>query len=115
YVIVGMLGGVQVSQEAVAQLTWKILERTIIAMFIVVILATTEELIFRVFLMRYLRWSAAPAVTIGAVLFSSLVFATSHNLTDPLAWLSPSEHPLFIGLFLLGILLCTAYIASGSF
>lgn len=115
YVLMGLLGYVHWSPEAWDAMTWKKAERTVVALFVVLVLATTEELMFRVFLLRYLRWNTSKAVTIGAVIFSSFVFAAVHNLTDPLAWLRPEEFMLFVGLFLLGVLLCVTYIVTGSF
>ncbi|MEO3389327.1 CPBP family intramembrane glutamic endopeptidase [Mesorhizobium sp. CAU 1741] len=115
YVIVGLFGQVGWSATAWDDMTVRTVRRTVVALFVVLILATTEELMFRVFLMRYLRWNTTPAVTIGAVVFSSLVFAVLHNLTDPLSWLTPEGIRLFIGLFLLAVLLCTTYLVTGSF
>lgn len=115
YVLMGVLGYVHWSMDAWNEMTWRIARRTGVALLVVLVLAITEELMFRVFLMRYLRWNTSKAVTIGAVVFSSLVFASVHNLTDPLAWLQPEETMLFIGLFLLGVLLCITYLATGSF
>lgn len=109
------MGSVGWSEAGWAAMSWKTLERTVVALLVVVVLATTEEILFRVFLMRYLRWNSSAAVTVGAVVFSSFVFAASHNLTDPLAWFTPSDFPLFVGLFVLGVLLCVAYLATGSF
>jgi membrane protease YdiL (CAAX protease family) len=78
------------------------------------LVAITEETIFRGFLMSYLRWSDSRAVTIGAVLVSALVFATMHNIKNPLEWLTAEQLPLFVGLFLLGTLLAVTYIVTGS-
>lgn len=111
----GAAGSVGWSEAGWANLSWKVAERTLVALLVVIILATTEEILFRVFLMRYLRWNNSVPVTIGAVVFSSFVFAASHNLTDPLAWFGPDDFPLFVGLFLLGVLLCVTYLATGSF
>lgn len=115
YVVMGALGYVQWSVQAWDEMTWRIARRTLVALFVVLVLAVTEELIFRVFLMRYLRWNTSRAVTIGAVVFASFIFASVHNLTDPLAWFRPEEAMLFVGLFLLGVLLCVTYICTGSF
>jgi membrane protease YdiL (CAAX protease family) len=115
YVLMGLLGYVHWSMDAWNEMTWRVARRTGVALLVVLVLAITEELMFRVFLMRYLRWNTSKAVTIGAVVFSSLVFASVHNLTDPLAWLQPEEAMLFVGLFLLGVLLCITYLATGSF
>ena len=76
--------------------------------------AIPEELLFRGFIVSYLRWSTSALVTIGAVSSSALLFAFAHNLTDPLAWFTADELPLFIGLFLLGVLLAVAYLVTKS-
>jgi membrane protease YdiL (CAAX protease family) len=115
YLVFALIGQVGWSEEGWARMNLRIVERTAVALLVVVVLATTEEILFRVFLMRYLRWNTTPLVTIGAVVFSSAVFAASHNLTDPLAWFTPEQFPLFVGLFLLGVLLCVAYLVTGSF
>lgn len=76
--------------------------------------AIVEELVFRGFLVSYLRWNTSAVVTIGAVVASAAIFATAHKFHDPLDWLRPAEFPLFVGLFLLGILLAVAYIVTQS-
>lgn len=115
YAIIGALGYVNWSAEGWAAMNLHIMERAIVAVLVVLVLATTEELMFRVFLMRFLRWNTSAAVTVGAVVFSSFVFASLHKLTDPLAWFTAEEFKLFIGLFLLGVLLCVTYIVTGAF
>lgn len=114
YLLFALAGHVGWDREALARLGPKIASRTVVALLVVVVLAISEEILFRAFLMRYLRWSTRPLVTVGAVVFSSFVFAASHNLTDPLAWFSPDEARLFLGLFLLGTLLCVSYLSTGS-
>ena len=115
YAVVGMLGFVQWSSEGWEAMNLHIAERAAVALLVVLVLATTEELMFRVFLMRYLRWNTSAAVTVGAVVFSSFVFASLHKLGEPAAWFSVEEFKLFVGLFLLGVLLCVTYIVTGSF
>jgi membrane protease YdiL (CAAX protease family) len=107
-------GAVTVSEQGVANLSLKIAERTITGLLVVVVLALTEELIFRVFLMRYLMWNAGKFAAITAVISASLIFAFLHNLTDPMAWFTAAQFPLFFGLFILGALLCVTYISTGS-
>jgi membrane protease YdiL (CAAX protease family) len=107
-------GAVSFSDEGIANLSLKIAERTFIGLLVVVVLAFTEEMIFRVFLMRYLMWDASTLAAITAVISASLIFAFLHNLTDPLAWFTHEQFPLFIGLFILGALLCVTYISTGS-
>lgn len=114
YLSFAAIGQIGISDEAVAAFDLDVAERTFVALIVVVILALSEELIFRVFLMRYLRWNTSVPVTVAAVIFASLVFAAAHNVFDPLAWFQPDDRRLFIGLFLLGVLLCTAYLSTGS-
>lgn len=76
--------------------------------------AFVQELLFRGFLMRYLRWNQSNAVTCGAIVFSAFVFAFVHELSNPIAWADPNHFKLFIGLFILGCALCVIYLCSGS-
>jgi membrane protease YdiL (CAAX protease family) len=114
YALFVMLGSVGISNASVAGLSWQIAERTLIALLVVLVLATTEELIFRVFLMRYLMFDGSRWALLLAIFASSFIFAALHNLTDPLAWFTAEEFPLFVGLFLLGVLLCVTYVSTGS-
>ena len=77
-------------------------------------IAIPEELLFRGFILSYLRWSTSVIVTIAAVSSSALLFALAHDLTNPLAWFTVHELPLFVGLFLLGVLLAVAYLVTRS-
>jgi len=76
--------------------------------------AITEEIVFRGFVLSFLRWSERTAVTVSAVLFSAFFFAVVHDFADPLNWLTASAFPLFVGLFLIGILLAVTYVVTGS-
>lgn len=91
---------------------WMMAGRTLIAIATAILVATTEECLFRGFGFGYLRGDGARAA--GAVFGSSLVFALAHRLDDPLAWLAPRGAALFVGLVLVGVLLATVYWASGS-
>jgi membrane protease YdiL (CAAX protease family) len=114
YLWFALQGAVSISDQGVANLSLKIAERTLVGLLVVVVLAFTEEMIFRVFLMRYLMWDASKSAAFAAVISASLIFAFLHNLTDPLAWFTAEQFPLFIGLFILGALLCVTYISTGS-
>ena len=92
----------------------KTVRRIAISLLIVMVLATAEELIFRGFLMRYLRFAPGAAVTISAVIVSSLIFAFLHKIEDPMGWVEPANTQLFVGLFLLSVALSMSYIYSGS-
>jgi len=84
------------------------------AVILACVVALAEEPLFRGFLVGYLRWSKSASVTIGAVVTSALVFAIAHNLQDPFAWFTADDFPLFIGLFLLGVLLAVTYLVTRS-
>ena len=114
YGALGLIGKVQWSQEAWANLTPKIWRRTAVALLVVVILATTEETIFRAFILRYLRWKASPMVTLSALLASSAIFSLSHLIALQGAVSQPDYPSLLFGLFLLGFLLGTVYLVTGS-
>ncbi|WP_306118179.1 MULTISPECIES: type II CAAX endopeptidase family protein [unclassified Roseitalea] len=111
---VGLTGHLTISPEALARLDAAVMFATVIAIPIAFVLAFAEELIFRAFLLRYLRWNTTMPVTVGAVGFSSLVFALSHNLASPFSWLTADQGLLFVGLFVLGVVLSIAYLATGS-
>ena len=76
------------------------------------VLATCEELIFRAILLRYLRSSLELPNTVIAILVSSAIFAATHLIAFQGS--SQSILPLMIGLFLLGVLLATTYVVTGS-
>ena len=105
---------VSYSPEAISQLNQTHLKRLLISLPIASVLALVEELMFRGFLMRYLRWKVTPLTTVLAIVFASLVFAFVHNLPDPVSWIEPRNIRLFIGLFILGCVLCVVYISTGS-
>lgn len=110
----GLLGHATVSEEAVAAFSLRIAFNTAVSLLVVVVLATTEELIFRGFLMRYLIYDRSRLAFISGVVIAALVFAVLHNLTDPMAWFTQEEFTLLIGLFTLAVLLSVTYIATGS-
>jgi len=114
YAVLLMLGKVQWSHEAWENLTPKVWRRTVVALLVVVVLATTEETIFRGFIMRYLRWKATPAVTLSALLAASVIFSLSHLIALLGSVDQPDYLPLLFGLFLLGFLLGTVYLVTGS-
>ena len=114
YAVLVMLGKVQWSHEAWENLTPRIWRRTAVALLVVVILATTEETIFRAFILRYLRWKATPAVTLSALLTASAIFSLSHLIALLGSLNRPDYLPLLFGLFLLGFLLGTVYLVTGS-
>jgi membrane protease YdiL (CAAX protease family) len=114
YCVFALLGIVSVSSEAVQALNHTVLLRTVVALLVVLVLATSEELIFRAFIFRHLMFDASPGAVASAMVVASLIFALLHNLTDPLAWFTAEQFPLFVGLFILGFLLCVTYYSTGS-
>ncbi len=88
--------------------------KTITALLVVLVLVLTEEAIFRAFLLRYLRWSPAPGVTIAAVLVSAVIFSLSHTIILGNRLASDDLFELLIGLFMLGVLFGTVYVTTGS-
>lgn len=81
-------------------------------MAVALVLAITEEIIFRATFMRYLRSALTSANTITAILVSAALFSISHLIA--LDGLRSNTEGLLFGLFLLGILLATTYVISGS-
>lgn len=100
------------SQEHWAALDLLVIAIVIKSLFVALTLATTEELIFRASFLRYLRYSLRPGPTIAAIVVSSVVFSVSHLIA--LREAHDGVLPLLTGLFLLGILLGTTYVVTGS-
>ena len=86
----------------------------LIAWLIAIVLAITEELIFRGFVFRYLRVSNKAASVARAIIFSALVFALSHRFRDLSAWLRLENLALLAALTVLGSVLALAYNYSRS-
>ena len=103
YAILWLFGKATISQEAIAAFNYKVFEDTVVTLLTALVVALTEEIVFRTFLMRYLRWNTTALVTVGAVLFSSFIFVISHRLDEPLYWFSGNNWQLFVGLFLLAV------------
>lgn len=95
-----------------ARIGWPWAGRTLVSFGIIVVLAATEELIFRGFVFNYLRGGSRSVV--APIAGSAFIFAAAHHFPDPEAWLSPQQWPLFTGLSLLGGVLALAYLVSGS-
>jgi len=114
YAVLAAVGQLSWSAEAWQRIAPRLPTLLAIGLLSAWLVAISEEIVFRGVLLSYLRWNGSSPVTIAAIAVSSLLFATAHNIRDPLAWLTPSEIPLFIGLVLLGVMLAVAYVVTRS-
>jgi membrane protease YdiL (CAAX protease family) len=114
YAVLALHGEVAWSQHARQHVNPADLSQFIVGILVACLLATTEEILFRGFVLNYLRWNASRRVTFGAILCSSLIFASVHNIEDPLAWFTADLFPLFVGLLILGVVLAIIYLETGS-
>ena len=101
YLVLAALGYVQWSQAAWENLRSDIVEKSAIALLIVLVLASVEETIFRAFLLRYLRHNDTFWVTVGAVVVSSAIFSVSHLIALIDVWHLIGKASLLTGLFLI--------------
>lgn len=85
-----------------------LLAKTLFGLFVVFMLAWTEELIFRGTIYPYLVQFYTPLTSLFA---TSLIFMLVHNLRNPLT-LVTTEWRLGLGLFLLGFLLNQIFIIT---
>ena len=85
-----------------------LLAKTLFGLFVVFMLAWTEELIFRGTIYPYFAQFYKP---IPSMLITSTIFMLVHNLTNPLA-LVTSEWRLGLGLFLLGLFLNQIFVIT---
>jgi membrane protease YdiL (CAAX protease family) len=76
--------------------------------------AAVEEIVFRGFLLGYLRVGPDRAAGGTAVVLSTLLFAASHAYRDAEPWLGLERGPALVGLALLGGFLGCLYLRSGS-
>jgi len=86
----------------------------VISQIVMVVLATSEEGIFRAFLFSYLRGDTGKRNIVFAVIVSSIVFALSHEFHTLNHWLEPAYYGKLFGLLLLGILLAVTYQSTRS-
>jgi membrane protease YdiL (CAAX protease family) len=89
-------------------ITLSVVGKTIFGLFVVFMLAWTEELIFRGTIYPYFRLFYSP---ITSALTTSLIFMLVHNLRNPLKLIS-TDWKLGLGLFLLGLLLNQVFIIT---
>jgi membrane protease YdiL (CAAX protease family) len=115
YLALAALGYVEWSQENWENLRVGIAEKIAIAWLIVLLLVLVEEAIFRGFVLRYLRYDDSPWVTVSAVVVSSAIFSASHIIALAHAWSFMDDRvALLTGLFIIGLLLGTTYVVTGS-
>jgi membrane protease YdiL (CAAX protease family) len=114
HLVMGLMGSATFNWKNWAQITPKVWERTAVGLLVVVVLATAEEMIFRGFVLRYLRWNDSLAVTLSAIVGSALIFSLLHVIALQSAVREPNYVPLLFGLFLFGLLLGAVYVATGS-
>jgi membrane protease YdiL (CAAX protease family) len=114
YAVLASVGQLSWSAEAWQRVAPRLPTLLAVGLLSAWLVAISEEIVFRGVLLSYLRWNGSSAVTIAAITVSALLFAIAHNIRDPLAWLTPSEIPLFIGLVLLAVLLGVTYVVTRS-
>jgi membrane protease YdiL (CAAX protease family) len=113
YLLLAGLGSVDWSPAAWQNLLDNAWRRIAVALLVALVLATAEEIVFRSFVLRYFRYSDTFWVTVSAVMVSSAIFSVSH-LVALGGWYDVARVPLLFGLFTIGILLGTVYVATGS-
>ena len=114
YMLVLGAGGARWSSVTWAQTDARALVKTFIACLIAIILATTEEGIFRGLIFKFLLSSNAGWAIFRASLVSSVIFALAHHFDEPLMWLAINEVGLLIGITLLGCLFALVYYVTNS-
>lgn len=107
-------GSASISWDAVSVYGFKAFRSTVTAMLAMLVLVLAEELIFRGFVLRYLRGSPERIATVLAVIVASAIFSLSHTVSLGSRLGSEDLPNLLFGLFMLGALLSTVYIATGS-
>ena len=114
YMFVFAAGGARWSSAAWAQTDARVLLKLLLPDLIAIILATTEELLFRALAFRYLLTSTSRWAVFRAMLVSAIIFALAHRFDDPLSWFELRYVGLMIGLTLLGCLLALVYYLTNS-
>jgi hypothetical protein len=112
--VIAIAGQAAWDENADADRIGVVLQTTALSILLALIVAVSEELVFRGFVTSYLRWNTSQIVSVGAVASSALAYALAHNLSNPAAWLTADDFPLLVGLFSLGVLLAVSYLVSRS-
>ena len=108
------IGGAQWSSAAWAEVDWNTLRVVLRRSLVAIVLASTEELVFRGIAFKYLIGAGGRVAVVRAIVVSSVIFSLSHHFQDPEYWLDVGAIGLFIGLFLIGVLLCLVYYVTNS-
>lgn len=114
YMFVFAAGGARWSSAAWAQTDARVLLKLLLPDLIAIVLATTEEILFRALAFRYLLTSTGRWAVFRAMIVSAIIFALAHRFDDPLSWLELRFVGLLIGLTLLGCLLALVYYLTNS-
>jgi membrane protease YdiL (CAAX protease family) len=114
YMVVFAAGGARWSSVAWEQTGARELLKLLLPDLIAIVLATTEEILFRALAFRYLLTSNSRWAVLRAMIVSSIVFALAHRFDDPLSWFELRFAGLLIGLTLLGCLLALVYYLTNS-
>jgi membrane protease YdiL (CAAX protease family) len=114
FVLVFEVGGARWSSAAWAQIDGHTIMVALRRGLVAIVLASTEEIVFRGIGFKYLIGAGGKVAVLRAAILSSLIFALSHHFQDPQFWLDIGALGLFIGLFLIGILLALVYWTANS-
>jgi len=114
YMFVFAVRGARWSSAAWALTDTHALMKLFLTGLVGIVIATTEEILFRGLAFKYLLSATTPWAIVRAMLLSSIIFALSHRFDDPLSWLEIKWAGLLIGLVLLGCLLALVYYLTNS-
>ena len=114
FVFIFAIGGAQWSSAAWAEVDWNTLRVVLRRSLVAIVLASTEELVFRGIAFKYLIGAGGRVAVVRAIVVSSVIFSLSHHFQDPEYWLDVGAIGLFVGLFLIGVLLCLVYYVTNS-
>lgn len=106
--VIFYLTGYLVYQPGWGTITPFLVGKTIFGLFVVFMLAWTEELIFRGTIYPYFLQYYKP---VSSLFITSFIFMIVHNLKNPLALIT-TDWQLGLGLFLLGLLLNQTFVIT---
>jgi len=114
YLLLFHLGILHISQYARSKSLGILVFNIVISQIVMLVLATSEEGIFRGFLFSYLRGNGKKGSVVAAVIISSVIFGLSHEFHTLRHWLMPEYYGKLIGLIILGVLLSITYQSTRS-